>query len=81
MKIREHRGSLGDSMSTVVEIDATMAALQAHVKKVLAPFGKNATMITVTNQGFDARIDWNSHIIEVAGYGVFGYCDTSPELI
>ncbi len=81
MKVREHRGSLSASLATTVEIDSTMDALHEHIKKTWAPFNRNVALIKVTSQGFDHRIGWDSHIIEVTGYGVFGYCDYSPDMI
>ncbi|MGZ7142718.1 hypothetical protein ACXWOE_09875, partial [Streptococcus pyogenes] len=36
MKVREHRGGLTESMETVIEIPATIAALREHIEKTLA---------------------------------------------
>lgn len=76
MKLREHRGSLVDSMATVIEIEPTQAALDAHIAKTLAPFGfvpkKPAVLDRFT---YDERIGWNSYLVFIEGYGVFGFTD------
>ena len=77
MKFREHRGDLSDSLTTTVEIDG-WDDLVAHLKGVLAPFPS----VTVTDDALhvefyaqDDRIDWNSHIVTLDGYGVLGFTD------
>jgi hypothetical protein len=76
MKIRQHRALLTDSMQTVKEIPPTLRALRKHIKKCFngLPDIKNSK-ITVTPYGFDQRIGWNTHIVTIEGYGVFGMTD------
>lgn len=79
MKVRQHRGSLVDSLKTVKQIPATKSDLVDHINKVLdfpVKFGPGA--ITIVHQGQDERIGWDSHLIIVDGWGVFGHCDEMP---
>ena len=61
MLYRDHRGSLEDSMKTVVQLPATLHALAAHLNACpqdieVRPYG-----------GIDARIGWNTHIVLLCG--------------
>ena len=78
MKFREHRGSLADSMETVVEIPATKAALKEEINKALWPYRLQfvESQICVDPYGYDSRIQWDTHIVIVEGYGVFGFTDS-----
>lgn len=76
MRVRQHRGSLVESLKTVKQIPATKEALADHINMVMdfpVKFGPGS--ITIIPQGFDDRIGWNTFLINVAGLGVFGYCD------
>lgn len=77
MKIREHRGGLAESMETVTEIDGTMVALVAHINAKLTPFGfvVRPALVTCTPYCTDARINWQTYMVTVDGYGVFGFTD------
>jgi len=75
VKLREHRGSLADSLATTIEIDPTIDALLLAIRNALAPYDVTveAGMVKVSPYGFDERIGWNAHIVTVDGYGVFGF--------
>lgn len=77
MKIREHRGSLDDSLQTVAEIEPTREAVAEHVARALSAFLVPVTpaMIQVTEYSKDDRIGWDTYIVTVDGYGVFGFTD------
>lgn len=79
MRVREHRGSLVESLKTVRQIPATKEALADYINKVLdlpVMFGPGS--IEIVDQGMDERIGWNAYLIVVEGLGVFGYCDQEP---
>lgn len=76
MRMREHRLTMKDSLSTAMEVDNR----EHLVRLIFDRFGKRGIvvsdeMIHVSHYGFDDRIDWDDHIIVVDGQGVFGYID------
>jgi len=71
MRFREHRGTLADSMATVVEV-ADRAALVAHVENLL---GHAADIEVKPYGGVDQRNGWDTYIVTLAGYGVLGFTD------
>jgi hypothetical protein len=83
MKLREHRGSLEDSMATVVEIPATKEALVKEIVKKLSKFYVNISeeSVTVEPYAFDERIGWDSHVVSVKGHGVYGFTDGPLDLV
>lgn len=72
---RDHRGSLADSMKTVREYKSKselISHLQSELDKYFA--GKyDCNKITIKPYGFDERIGWNTHMVHLQGYGVFGF--------
>jgi hypothetical protein len=64
-------------MATVVEIDPTRAALTAAIANSLNgwPVEVLAKDVTVVPYCFDARVQWDTHIVSLNGYGVFGFTD------
>lgn len=80
MKFREHRGSLADSMETVIEIPATKAALKEAINNALLPYEAQFTeeQILIDRLTFDERTGWDTHIVYAKGYGVFGFTDEMP---
>ncbi len=76
MKFREHRGSLTDSMATVLEIEPTKHALAAVMAQRLGDYGMSVTedMIHVYPYGYDSRIGWDAHIVTVNGKAI-GFTD------
>ena len=73
---REHRGSLSDSMATVVPL-SSHAELVALVAAQLAPFGVlvKPSAVHVKPYCYDARIGWDTYIVTIDGYGVWGMTD------
>lgn len=76
MKVREHRGSLADSMRTVREV-AGREELFKLIRETLAPFGElvEPEQIKIEPYGRDERIGWDTYLISVQGYGVWGMAD------
>lgn len=80
MKIRQHRGSLSDSMETAEDIAPTIEAIKAYFIKNSDPIFYSLYQgdIEVKPYGFDERINWNTHIITVNGNAV-GFTDRAIE--
>lgn len=77
MKFRPQRGSLDAAMAEAQEF-AGRAELVAHITEELAPWGfvVTPTMVHVEKYGgIDKRIGWDTYIVTVDGYGVFGFTD------
>lgn len=76
MKVREHRGHLGDSMATVREVK-NRDELLGIIQEQLRPFGVDVkpAQLHVEPYMYDDRIGWNTHIITIDGYGVWGMAD------
>jgi hypothetical protein len=81
MKIREHRGYLADSMKTVKDIGPTKADLIAHLKETLKECDVIITPLTVTVEyyGYDDRIGWETYIVKIKNWGVYGFTDALPQ--
>lgn len=81
MLFREHRGSLSESMDTVVEVHS-MQELREHIQKtVLACFPPS-----FLRQGYfqispvkmrDDRIDWDTYTVIMEGVGVLGFTNAA----
>lgn len=78
-KAREHRGSFDESMATVQPV-ATMRDLIARISRDLAPFGVkvSAENVHVEPYTFDHRVGWDTYLVTVDGYGVWGMTDGAP---
>ena len=65
MKIRPHRGTLAEAMWEVREIEPTEKAVRNffYILYGEAPYMEGK--LKVEPYGYDARIDWNAHIITV----------------
>ena len=77
MKLRQHRGGLSDSMATVIEIAPNRACLAAAINGELAEFGISVQESAVHVDAYrrDDRIGWDTHIVTVDGYGMYGFTD------
>lgn len=79
MRIREHRGSLSESMETIEEIDrATIDDVIAWARRKYEDMPvvfTNPFLIEVKRYGYDNRINWDTHIIIAKGRGVLGFTD------
>jgi hypothetical protein len=76
MLFREHRGGLDESMATVVTLNG-WDDLVAYVQKELLPFCMDVKpeQIHVKPLCYDQRIGWDTYIVTVDDYGVFGMTD------
>lgn len=81
MKVRQHRGGLDESMATVQEIEPTLTALVAHINVLYKDFGPTVTadQLKFHSQGMDTRIGWDTYLVGIKDYGVFGMTDQLPE--
>lgn len=76
MRLRQHRGTLVESLATTVEIEPTIEALAKAMRDALAPhIPVEARSIEVAPYGFDTRCGWNTHIVTMLDHGVFGFTD------
>lgn len=75
-KYRDHRGGLDESMATVQEFDSKEALLN-YLAANYGEYAKNIdfSKTTIAPYGFDKRIGWDTHIVHLEGYGVFGFTD------
>jgi hypothetical protein len=80
MKFREHRGSLDDSMATLVELE-DRAALVRHVENLHGCFIHNYDFNQLIVKPYfmepDDRCGWKqTWIVSLPGYGPIGYTDS-----
>jgi len=81
MKFRQHRGSLADSMATVVEL-RDRAALAEYCRELLRPYAFEFPdeALKIVPYSSDARIGWDPQsLVTIEGYGVMGMTDSSPD--
>lgn len=79
MKFREHRGTLDDSMLTLVELDSTVEALVNHLNATCKMFEFRAEDLRLKFTGPDRRIAWGqSWYVYFEGFGVIGMSDEAP---
>jgi hypothetical protein len=69
---REHRGSLADSMKTMVDLPDCETAIR-HIRK--HSFIPNTFLICMPYTGPDWRIDWPRTYIVINEYGPIGFAD------
>lgn len=80
MRVREHRGSIAESLETAVEIEENRPALVAHVIKTCAPLLEvKARDIKVKPYGPRPSLGDPDWIITIDNYGVFGFVDRVVE--
>lgn len=79
MKYRPHRGMLAESMAETREFPSR-AALVEHIRQELADFSVPVLdeHLHIKPYGYDERIDWDTHIVTLDGYGVLGFTDSAP---
>jgi hypothetical protein len=75
MKLRQHRGSLAESLATEVEIYNTLHALSTYIARDLKQFGVSVEPehVSVSFYAHDPRIPSDVYLVEVEGYGVYGF--------
>ncbi|MDB5037537.1 MAG: hypothetical protein JWQ35_1065 [Bacteriovoracaceae bacterium] len=77
--VRQHRGSLNQSMKTVVEIEPTIEALSKWISESMGehidpakihvePYGFGSD-----EPAFDTRIGWTTFTVSIDGFGLFGF--------
>lgn len=78
MLFREHRRGLKESMETVREIPATKTALKETINEILSLYGYEITeeKILIDHLTFDERIGWDTYLIYVTDYGIFGFTNS-----
>lgn len=75
---RRHRGSLSESMTTVVEIrnfDALIDIIRSDFGWFAHPLAvdKDTVHVSPYGSGMDTRIGWNTYIVTVDLFGVWGF--------
>jgi hypothetical protein len=71
--IREHRGSLAESMKTVRPVRDRDHLIEIICDSLAPDFLIQPEQIRVEPYGgLDTRIGWNTHLISIDGYGVWG---------
>ncbi len=74
MKVRPHRRLLEEAMAEVQEIEPTRVAL---LKWADESFGDmqppDLTGLQIEHYTFDERINWDTYIVHLPGWGVFGF--------
>lgn len=75
MKFRHHRGSLAESMRTVVELDPSLEALRAHLtsSRKNDPHGNHVGNLVVSYYGEDNRIGWSITYIVTEDGNAIGF--------
>jgi hypothetical protein len=76
IRYRDHRGSLDDSMATIIEL-ADRAALIAHLRSIYDQkhFGEwPDAAVKVKPYCYDERIDWDTYIVTLND-GAVGFTD------
>lgn len=76
MKVREHRGGFEESMGSVVQIDGSMESLVQEIRSKIGKWVEvNLETVKVEKYVYDSRNGWDTYIISVLGYGVYGFSD------
>lgn len=76
-KYRDHRGMLDESMDTEQEFDCKKDFIN-YLQKIVNKYGMDnldCNKITIEPYGFDDRIGWDTYIVFLGGWGVFGFTD------
>ncbi len=77
---RPHRGLLDDAMKEVIEFH-TKADLIKHIDQELSCFKHDYkiddTTVEIKPYGYDKRIGWDTNIVTLKDYGVFGFTNKS----
>jgi len=70
---RPHRSTIAEAMDEVREFESR-ADLEAFLMAD-QPVGTERLELQIRPVGYDDRIQWDTHVISVAGYGVVGFSD------
>ena len=80
MKFREHRGGLAESMETVVELN-TRKEFCDHIGKIARKFVPEGEFtIRFQEYSFDTRINWDTWLVILDGYGPIGMLNDHPPI-
>ena len=60
LKYRDHRGSLAESMETLIEVSNTDEIIN-HLNEFYKQFGETVAEIKFNHVGFDERINWDTY--------------------
>lgn len=78
MKFRPQRGSLADAMAEAREFSSRDELVKFTRDSLLGwCFDITDEMVHVKKygEGIDERIGWDTHVVTVVGWGVFGFTD------
>ena len=78
MKLRQHRGGFSESMATVVEIEPTRSTLLQAIRAsdmIGLPESITEDHLRVIPTGIDTRNRWDTHIVTIKDWGIYGYTD------
>lgn len=79
LKFRFHRGSLVDSMETLVELPANVNALIEYIQDKFPEFPFHLDDLRMKSTGPDERIDWSdTWLVRFEGFGVIGMTNMAP---
>lgn len=76
-KYRDHRGSFADAMLTM-QLFESKDDLVTYLQSLVDKFGVgvyDCTQITIKPYIKEPDIGWDTHIVSLEGYGVFGFTD------
>lgn len=82
MKYRDHRGSLDESMKTVIEINS-IQELKDHLNEYFSQFKESVEEIQFDYLGMDNRVGWVSYCVRfrLLGDNVFYVAGTSDGIL
>ncbi len=84
MLFREHRETLAESMETCVEMLNSKDTLTEYILNVLEDYGYTKqdilSDISVPYYAYDKRNGWDTYIVLLKGYGVFGFTNEPVDL-
>ena len=72
---------LTESLETIQEFE-TKGDLINYLQSIVNKYGKDkfdCNKTTIKPFGFDERIDWDSYVVHLDGWGVFGFTDGPVE--
>lgn len=73
---RPHRGQLDDAMKEVEEVNdwnGLVEVVRKGYSGLLKPEEITRERLTVKPYGYDARIQWDTHIVNLENVGVVGF--------
>lgn len=77
-KFRSHRGGLSEAMAEMQTFQ-NREELITHIKKELAEVNQNYIVskhtVEIKPYTYDERIGWNTYMVTLKEYGVFGFTD------